>query len=110
MGTRAGRSYRLRTLMYDRCPKCSTAMAFHAITAVRGEWRRWVECYRCGTLTAMMEYGTITTVTNKPPDRKELARDQDYQRIESERFRQDYLRDLPQVQPDRSRKPSRFHL
>jgi len=54
-------------MIYDRCPSCKAALYFHAITSVKGEWRRWMECPKCGLLTCANEYGMLAASTRQPP-------------------------------------------
>jgi hypothetical protein len=86
--------------VYDRCPNCRGPMMFHGITSIKHVWARWLECSRCGTLTANSEYGMILETTNKPPKDWALARDVDYEGSESERSRQDHLLGMSEVQSD----------
>lgn len=58
-----------------------------------------MECSRCGTLTSADEFGMMYLRTKMPPDVKALARDVDYEGLESERVRQDYIRHLSELQP-----------
>ena len=79
---------------------------FHGITSIQHIWARWTECTRCGTLTAHSEYGMLLETTNKPPKDWALARNVDYAGSESERFRQDYLLGVSEMQQDRERETS----
>ena len=54
-------------MKYDRCKDCKSVMEFHAITIVRGEWRRWVQCPKCSLLTNATEYGMMASSTRTPP-------------------------------------------
>ncbi len=83
--------------MFDRCPDCKSPTLFHAITYTNRIWRRWIECTRCGTLTSGDEYGNMPLKTKTPPHKNNLARDVDYEGLESERVRQDYIRLVPEV-------------
>jgi hypothetical protein len=64
-------------MIYDRCPNCSRAMTFHAITTARGVWRRWVECTsdECKTFMSADEKGMEVYVGTAAPPKAALSRE-----------------------------------
>lgn len=89
-------------LRYDRCPDCRGPMSFHAITSVKGVWRRWLECSKCQVYVHTDQFGTNAFKVKSAPPKNALARNEVLPDAgtAADRFGQDYLRDLPGVQRD----------
>lgn len=80
-------------------------MHFHAITSVQNVWRRWLECPKCEIFVSADAYGGNQAVQKSAPPKNALAKNERLPDAGSaaDRFGQDYLRDLPQVQRDWTR-------
>ena len=77
-------------------------MTFHAITSVRGVWRRWMECQRDELFVHADQFGANAVVVKSAPPKNALAKNEVLPDAGSaaDRFGQDDIRNLPGVQPD----------
>lgn len=93
-------------MLYDRCPQCRGPMHFHAITSVaKIGWRRWLDCEKCGLFVSSDSHGGNVRVDKSAPPKKALARNEVLADAGSaaDRFGQDYVRNLSEVQQVRIR-------
>lgn len=85
--------------MFDRCPNCVHPMEFHAITVMKGHWRKWMFCSHCTKFTHVDQFGANPVTTNNMPQKYDLARDEknDDDGNTLIRFGQDYVQPLPEL-------------